>query len=336
MVTSDITKPLYPWLKPVWRRLSQLFVTQKVPHALLLTGAKGIGKANLAQAFAKLLLCQSAQEEGACGKCRACYLFEQRSHPDVRYLGEEEGIGIDDVREMMQFLDQTSHQQGVKVVMLFQCDKLQSAPANALLKTLEEPLGKTVLILIAEQPKNLFSTLKSRCTHIHISTPQQEALSWLQQYYPDHTLEVLQQYLALGAGSPLVAQELLSATPEVNKWRHAFNQAMLKPWNNPLDSEDVQQFIATQPKEALYLLYYWLTELVRSGLQSPTGNLYTQEEAKQIQQLLQKISLKKIFIFFESVMESIQTLSLPGTNKQLLFENLFYQWQSLYGGGERR
>jgi len=322
---------LYPWLESTWQRLLQLYNSQRVPHALLISGAKGLGKANLIHAFEKLLLCQ-APAEGACGTCRSCYLFEQNHHPDLRRLGEDaKTIGIDEIRELTHFLDQTSHQQGYKVVTLFQGDQLSHGSANALLKTLEEPLGKTVLLLVAEQPQNMLATLKSRCTHVHIVLPPLPvSLAWLQSNYSEND-KYLQQCLALAAGSPLRAREFLDA--DTGNWRSALTKAILIEPKSAFDSEDIQQFIANQPREALYLFYYWVAEVTRFALQASTGYLYTGSEVKHLEHLVRKIPLKKIFTFFEYLTESIKTLSLPGTNKQLLFETLFYRWELLCSEG---
>lgn len=323
---------LYPWLESVWQRLLQLFDSGRVPHALLLSGAKGIGKTHLIRAFEKLLLCQAPQQ-GSCGVCRSCHLFEQNHHPDIRHLGEEEKtISIDDVRELTYFLQQTSHQKGYKAVTLFQGDELPNASANALLKTLEEPLGKTILILIAERPANMLATLKSRCMHIHIPSPSLTmSLSWLRKSYPETESSYLQQSLVLAAGSPLRAREFLSA--DANIWRNAFSKAILAEPESLFASEDIQQFITSQPKEALYLFYYWVTEVIRYALHAFAEYLYTGEEAKHLERLAQKMPLKRIFIFFEGLTEAIKALSLPGTNKQLLFETLFYQWQLIHREG---
>ncbi len=152
---------LYPWLEPIWQKLLQLFMQQRVPHALLFYGPKGLGKTLIAQAFEQLLLCQTPSATGACQQCRSCFLFQQQHHPDSLRKGEQEPIGIDDIRAVSHFLDQTSHQKGKKVVTLFDVDKLQTGSGNALLKTLEEPQGDTVLILVATH-NNILPTLKSR------------------------------------------------------------------------------------------------------------------------------------------------------------------------------
>lgn len=323
---------LYPWLVPTWQRLLELFESKRVPHAVLLSGAKGIGKTLLVATFEKLLLCQTPQQ-GPCGKCRTCHLFEQNHHPDRRHLGEDEkAISIDDVRELTHFLEQTSHQKGYKVVTLFQADELSIASANALLKMLEEPLGNTILILIAERPTNMLATLRSRCMHIHLSLPTSAmSLSWLQKNCPETEPSYLQQSLVLAAGSPLRAREFLS--DDMNILRNVFSKAVLAKPESLFHSKDIQQFITTQPKEALYLFYYWVTEVIRYALHAFAGYLYTDEQEKDLERLARKIPLKKIFIFFADLTESIKALSLPGTNKQLLFETLFYQWQLIHHEG---
>ncbi|MBI2790450.1 MAG: DNA polymerase III subunit [Gammaproteobacteria bacterium] len=288
------------WLEPIWQRLLQQVLRQKIPHAFLFCGPKGIGKTQLVQTFEQLLLCQSPTKDGACGQCRSCYLYLQQHHPDFKCLSfDDEGIGIDDIRNMSHYIEQTSHQQGRKVVSLLGADKLLPASANALLKTLEEPLGDAVLLLVAENLKLLLPTIKSRCFIINIPQPALEIVN-----------ENHQQRIAL---------------------MQAFSEGNVKAF----EREDIQQFIVADPFAALYLIYYWLIEIIRYALQSKTDFLFNDVNENQLKSLLQTITTTQVFTFLDNVQEAIKHLSLPGVNKSLVFESLFCQWQDICQGEKK-
>ena len=72
----------YPWQKNQWEKLSRQFLQHQLPHALLLTGIKGLGKFQFAKKFSQFILCSSPRENQSCGVCRNCHLFETNNHPD--------------------------------------------------------------------------------------------------------------------------------------------------------------------------------------------------------------------------------------------------------------
>ena len=101
-----LTTNLYPWFEPQWQRVRQLFNEKKLPHALIVNGAKGIGKLHFASSVAQLVLCQDQQPTGACNKCRSCLLFTSSGHPDLYHLAPQDGaaqIKVDQVRDLSSF-----------------------------------------------------------------------------------------------------------------------------------------------------------------------------------------------------------------------------------------
>lgn len=316
----------YPWLSLHWQRLLQLFQSQKLPHAFLFTGQQGIGKKALIQAFEALLLCQQPTLQGACDGCRSCYLRQQGFHPDVHRYGEQGSIGIDDIRELKSFMEETSHQNGNKVACFFEVDKLQVAQGNALLKMVEEPQDKTVLLLVANK-RTILPTLKSRCFILNIPTPAKEvALDWLKQHHPDKSLPLLQMSLYFANGAPLIATRLLEATLDDYE---AMISALLSAKVSSFDSAQIQEFILSKPLAALYLMYYFLADLIKVALKGEPGYIYNEVQLKQIAQLKMCISTQDMIEFVDKVSDSIKSLALPGVNKALLFESLFCQWQLL-------
>jgi DNA polymerase-3 subunit delta' len=153
-----------------WQQLHDAFLQQRLSHAYLLSGIKGLGKTALARAFAALLLCE---QHTACQHCHGCILMRAESHPDfimVSPAEKSQTIKIDQIRAIREKLSQTAHEGGYQVVIIAPADAMLTQAANALLKTLEEPTGQVVIFLIDDQKSALPATIVSRCQKIFFSS----------------------------------------------------------------------------------------------------------------------------------------------------------------------
>ncbi|UPG93090.1 DNA polymerase III subunit delta' [Luteibacter aegosomatissinici] len=178
----------WPWHADAWARLQARRERDALPHALLLAGPAGLGKREFLARFVKGLLCQQSVDGVPCDTCRSCLLVAAGTHPDVIALGlglRKDGatrseIVVDQVRELSQRLAMSSQFGGWQVATIDPADAMNAAAANALLKTLEEPTGSTVLILVADEPARLPATIRSRCQRIDFLVPPRDvALAWL-------------------------------------------------------------------------------------------------------------------------------------------------------------
>ncbi|WDZ94353.1 DNA polymerase III subunit delta' [Herbaspirillum sp. WKF16] len=226
MSSSDSS--LLPWQHDSWRQLQQL--RERLPHALLFYGAAGTGKTAFVEAFAKSLLCEAPTPEAhACGACASCNWFAQYNHPDYRRvrpealedeLADEEGgedkktakasktpskeIKIDQIRALADFMNVSTHRSGLRVVMLYPAEALNTAAANALLKTLEEPPPGTMFLLLSNRLDRLLPTILSRCRKFALAGPSHEAgLAWLKA----QGVKDADAWLAEQGGAPLAALE---------------------------------------------------------------------------------------------------------------------------------
>jgi DNA polymerase III subunit delta' len=172
------------WLLPSTSALRAAYDAGRMPHALLIHDSPGAGGDWLADWAAALALCGNAAD-APCGRCAACTRVASNQHPDlirVNPIEESKQLRIEQVRELAEELSLTSHQGGYKVGILSPADSLNRFAANALLKTLEEPPPRTLLILVASQPSRLPPTILSRCQKLRVRTPTRaESLEWLQQ-----------------------------------------------------------------------------------------------------------------------------------------------------------
>lgn len=192
---------IYPWQQQQWQYLMKRKDSAKLPHGLLLTGARGLGKYHFALAFAELLLCEHNAET-------AQRLIQAGNHPDLHILQPEatgKAIKVDQIRTIIDITARRSHQGGYQIIIIEPADAMNINAANALLKTLEEPLGEVIILLITDRPALLPATIRSRCQKLGFHAPTKEvAHKWLQQHI-DNNIDNL---LALTNNAPLLALQL--------------------------------------------------------------------------------------------------------------------------------
>lgn len=146
----------------------------QVRHAYLFTGPDAVGKRTLAFRFAQALNCENSVEPGEpCGECRACRLTQDQVYPDL-HIVEAEHVGgvlkVDQVRQLLRQLSLTPYEGRWRVGVFLRFQEANDSAANALLKTLEEPAPKVVLLLTARSAEALLPTIVSRCEVIPLRT----------------------------------------------------------------------------------------------------------------------------------------------------------------------
>lgn len=169
----------------------------KLAQAYLITGQPGVGKATFACTLAQRLCCPKPVAAYPCGVCTSCLQLAAHTHPDLTWvaaLPPKTEVSIDQVRELRSFTNLASLSGGKRLVVLDGADTLTAEAANALLKTLEEPLGQALFLLLASDLRQVPPTVRSRCQLLSLGiVPTNAIAAALQQGMPAAEAELLAQ-----------------------------------------------------------------------------------------------------------------------------------------------
>lgn len=315
-----------PWLRDNFYQHVHSYQQHRLAHALLFTGSLGLGKFKLASNLAKYLLCTNKQQ-GPCGECHSCQLFDAKNHLDHHLLQSEnnKAIGVEQVRSLIDMLNERPHLGENKVVIIKDAQLLTIAAANALLKTLEEPQGNSYLILLTQTHHQLLPTLYSRVQHSHIHSPNDEALiSWLtQQGVRVSDKGVLRQF----QNCPLILLNYLTAlqSGDAEDERRNCVEGLFALLNTPEALFDFSLFLSKETESRLTLLFLMLHELHKIKL---TGNVLADDAVyafalPQLQIWSEQISLKALRELNQELLQTRALLSEhSGLKKELLISAL--------------
>lgn len=311
---STLSTANLPWHAPLLERCSNMMKGGRLPHALLLRGRRGDGLLQAAQSLASLCLCMQPVGSVACGECKSCQLVGAGSHPDLQLLQPEEPsrvIKIDAVRNLVKQFSHTPQIASWKVAALYLANYLNISAANALLKTLEEPPGQSLLILAVDQHARVMPTLQSRCQLLEVPRPnRQQATEWLGA----HGVGQAEELLDATAGEPLKAREWQDIGM-LDQWRE-FRNLLIRLARGEVSL--AQAAAATDDIPVMEKLH-WYMDFLRQLLEVACSDQHAS------QQLLQ---------CFDQALEITAELE-RGTNPnlQLLSESLLMQWQRIGGSG---
>ncbi|MFC5301132.1 DNA polymerase III subunit delta' [Azospira restricta] len=334
----------------LWSRLQAR--RRQLPHSLLLGGARGLGKFDLARAFAASLLCENPQPNGeACGQCLACNWLSQGNHPDFRLLqpealaeaegeGEEGGkkasqqITIDQVRGLDDFLHVGTHRAGLRVVLVCPAEAMNRNTANALLKTLEEPAPDTLFLLVSHEPERLLPTIRSRCQALAVPTPDAaRARDWLAAA----GVADAERWLALAGGAPLLAAEL-DGSGERRLIEALLEQLLRGPALDPLAAAAALDKTvkaekgggAPPMKRLMEWAQKWLVDLSLAATRLPVR--YFVGERAQIEKLAARSDAQRLLAFGRKALQYRRHSEHP-LNSRLFLEDFFLGYAALF---ERR
>lgn len=329
---------LYPWQHDVWQRLQGL--RSRLPHALLLKGAEGIGKLDLALNFAQSILCASPLPDGlACQSCPSCHWFTQESNPDFRLIQpdalsvsedapEKEGgkkasreISVEQIRSLSSFANLSAHSGGYRVVLIHPAEVMNNNSANALLKTLEEPTDKLLFILVTNKPQQLLPTILSRSLSFAVPMPTREqGADWLKK----QGIADPEVVLAQTGFAPLSALDYSgegAGTEERNIMLAALKQSA--KFDALTLADQIQR---AAPVQVIQLLQQWCYDLTSFKL---AGKIrYYPEQSDLIGSLSKTISQQALLRYIKELQIAKREAFHP-LNPKLLFESLLLSYQQL-------
>lgn len=310
-----------------WEFLKRLAQNNQIPHAMIFFGQNSLGKKKIAFEFIKLLNCENLNQrlKGAqtdsCQTCLSCKLIEAKKHPDVIFI---EPTHISQIRDLQNRLSLKPQMSSFKSVIIDQSDNLNFQAQNCLLKTLEEPKGKTLLILIVSNIENLLKTICSRCQILKFypvsfseiskeysgktSNSDREKMFLLSQGRPGEIVNFLQdsQKFFLSIKNFQEAEKILNSNLFE---RFCFAQKFFKKGEEQEFSNNLNQLLEVFEK------YLKLVLLKKVGSKDKSLDCFDLK-------LPENYSIIKIKRTIELVQDLKKIISQTNVNPKLAFENL--------------
>src|SRR6202163_1961698 len=151
----------------VTETLQNAIRNNRVAHAYIFSGARGVGKTTAARILAKAMNCVKGPTPEPCGECDSCKEIAAGTSLDVIEIDAASNRGIDQIRELREMVRYAPAAARSKVVILDEAHMLTGEASNALLKTLEEPPDRVIFVMATTQPEDLADTIRSRSQHFH-------------------------------------------------------------------------------------------------------------------------------------------------------------------------
>jgi DNA polymerase-3 subunit delta' len=337
---------IYPWQQSQWSQVTRLKTSKHLPHAMLLYGNQGLGKADFARALAESLLCQSPTDDSqACGHCHSCQLLAAGTHPDIHLIEPTPpensksknpvlNIRIDPIRSLCEKINQTSQFSGYRIAILDEADKLTISAANSLLKTLEEPGQNVLMLLVTSRTHRLPVTIRSRCQSIRFTKPDEaQALQWLQDNQQAQKIqaqehqasrEQLQLALRYAHGSPLAAFSYLQ-DEEHHKVLAEAMTASVTGKSSLSYAAELAKYAKTKTLEGMLI---WTSDLSKMLTCGPESRIVNEPYRSKLQAMAQRVNQQRLFRFHDQLNFNLQHNSIA-VNEQLLWENLLLSWENL-------
>jgi DNA polymerase-3 subunit delta' len=314
-----------PWLEDAQQRLRAAHAAGRLPHSILVLSPPGLGAELLANWISAFALCESSRGR-PCGTCGSCRLLGADSHPDhhlIRLEEEAKQIKVEQVREFMEPLTLKSYRGGYKVGVIEDADTLNTFGANAFLKTLEEPGGDTVLIMIARPSHRLPATIASRCQRLALRIPPRcKAIAWLEAN--SAAQQPWGAALDLAGGAPLRAQQFEPhSLAELDQDMHGcMGQLAAGSVDISLLAE---RWLRSNPELRVSWLENWITRRVRAGFHAPDS--HESAEPVVLPGALLKPKIMTLFGLLDAARD-FRRLASTGMNQQLALEALLLEGRS--------
>ncbi|MDF1519059.1 MAG: DNA polymerase III subunit delta' [Brevefilum sp.] len=312
--------------------------TDKLRHAYLIVGPQGVGRRTLALRFAQAINCENPPRQGDfCGVCKTCRQIGAMSHPDLDLLQPQEGhkdILIDQVRELQHRLSLSPYAAPYRIALLPDFQRTTTEAMNALLKTLEEPAEKVVLLLTADALENLLPTVVSRCELIRLRPASlKDTSAYLQSVFdlPDEKAELFAHLSGgrIGAAIKLVQDpdELIRREKHLGDFLDLLPASLYERFK--LANELSKPYDKAREKTA-EVLPIWLSfwrDVFLSSFDSdlPLVNVDLTPQIEQVASHIDAGAARELVVLHEKAFQQLDAYA----NVRLLVENLMMTWPRL-------
>lgn len=297
-------------------------------HAYLITGPRGIGKANLALRFIQALNCPEQGSTGSpCLDCPTCKRIGRHEHPDLFPIsvGEDsKQIKVDQIRELIHSLSLSPYESSRRYGLLLNFEDANPSAQNSLLKTLEEPPGEVVLILTAVSAGALLETITSRCEEIRLNTvPIDQTIQGLETLHnipPDDA-----RFLAhITGGKPEIALGMYNDPEILERRTDLLDEHLQILRGNSVNRFAYAEQVFKDPRKVDELLNTWISIwqdiLHQSSLsQMPLQNIDREEDIRRIIDQVNLMDARNSL----SLIQQTHNLLSENANLRLTLENLF-------------
>lgn len=311
----------------------------KISHAYILNGEKGMGKKMLARAFAMAVQCEKGGME-PCMECHSCKQCLSGNNPDIRWVTHEKpaSISVEDIRQQVnRDIDIKPYEYKKKIYIIDEAEKMTPASQNALLKTIEEPPAYALVILLTTNKEMLLQTILSRCV---VMDTIPVAYSRIEEYLKikERIVDYRAKEAALFSGGNIgKARDMCSSDDFFNFKEEVLRLVKNIPQMTAADMGSCVKEIAKEQKENignyLNLLELWYRDVLLYKVSGKEESLLFRKEEKNIQKQAEKLGYSGIEKIFQSI-SKVRTQLKANVNFELVLEMLFMNIRDnfLYGG----
>lgn len=294
----------------------------RIAHAYIFHGLEGTGKQAAALAFAAAVNCAAPHSDpaDACGSCKSCGKIERGSHPDIVTVRPDGAfIRIKEIRELQSRMMYRPAEGRYRVSLVLEADRMNSPAANALLKTLEEPTGSNILVLVTARLHQLPPTVLSRCQKIKFNPLRSEDLIGLLEERFAVDADMARLLAAISGGSVGKALEMKEGDFAVRR-----GQIMdrVERISTPLDFFPVLACLGSDREgaaEGLEVLKMYFRDLLVFSETGDSAKVINRDRLDVIRAAAARTSRQEVLGSIKTINKALRGLEI-NANRQLLLE----------------
>lgn len=301
------------WLESLESAWQDRQVQGRAPHAICLLGAPGSGKRCAASWLAASHLGLATADQGA------VHPLVIPEHADLRWLAvpeDKHSIGIEQIRELVAEFWLTSYEGRGKVAVIAPANVMTANAANSLLKTLEEPPGNALLILVVDRVGRLPATIFSRCQRLNVSLPSvAEGVEWLNRCTPRQDWPMV---LRAAGNAPLAALESVEKLPDTEVLERDFTALALQK------AEPIQVAARWSKLDPEFVLQ-WLSREIQDAIRRSYSAPEVQRVIAASDSVQQRIDRRNLFCYLD-IINTLRGQPAGSFNVLLTLESLLIDW----------